>query len=119
MKKECGMTREEFFRLWNTRKDDETRIEITNNIKFFSAGGYMFVVQENGNVVMKKIGKSGITLFRAMDSFRHFCMRNGIRYIRIEGNTRRYNFLPSAFPRIPFLKDEGVKGRNVFYAKVF
>ena len=47
MKKECGMTREEFFRLWNTRKDDETRIEITNNVKFFSVGGYMFVVQEN------------------------------------------------------------------------
>ena len=112
------MTREEFIKTWNGRSDGETEIDFKGDEGFFLAGGYAFVVQSTGNIVMKQVAPPSMTLLSAMKAFRHYLVSHGIQYVRIEGNTRRYRFLPKAFPGADFRQDDTL-GRNVFYAKVF
>lgn len=115
------MTKKEFMRIWETLpEDDETKGFIpSDSDKFVKIGGYLFAVQEAGNVIMKKWRKSAYTLQEVFRAFRIWVKTQKIKYIRIEGVKTRYNFIRRMFPHDLILKDCEVKDRNVFYVKMF
>lgn len=115
------MTKTEFKRIWETLpEDEETKNYIPSDTdKFVQISGYLFAVQKSGNVIMKKWRKSAYTLGEVFRAFRIWCKDQKIKYIRIEGDTTRYNFIRKMFPYDSILKDDEVKDRNVFYVKLF
>ena len=115
------MTKTEFKRIWDLLpEDEETKDYIPSDTdKFVQISGYLFAVQKSGNVIMKKWRKSAYTLCEVFRAFRIWCKGQEIKYIRIEGDTTRYNFLVRMFPHVSILKDSEVKDRNVFYVKLF
>ena len=116
-----SMTKTEFKRIWDLLpEDEETKNYIpSDSDKFVQISGYLFAVQESGNVIMKKWRKSAYTLCEVFRAFRIWCKVQKIKYIRIEGDTTRYNFIKKMFPYDSILKDDEVKDRNVFYVKLF
>lgn len=115
------MTKTEFKRVWDLLpEDEETKgYEPSDSDKFVQISGYLFAVQESGNVIMKKWRKSAYTLCEVFRAFRIWCKAQGIKYLRIEGTERRYNFIKKMFPYDSIIKDNEEKGRNVFYVKLF
>lgn len=115
------MTKREFLRIWETLpKDSETEsYKPFEGDLFVKISGYLFAVQKCGNVIMKKCDKSSFTLYEVFKAFRIWCKAQGIKYLRIEGTARRYNFIQKMFPHDSILKDNEEKGRNVFYVKLF
>ena len=115
------MTYTEFMRIWSSLpEDEETREYIpSDRDKFVQIGGYLFAVQESGNVIMKRLRKSPYTLCDVFRAFRIWCRTRRIQYLRIEGDKTRYNFIRKMFPFDSILKDEEVDNRNVFYVKLY
>lgn len=115
------MTKTEFKRIWDLLpEDEETKDYIPSDTdKFVQISGYLFAVQESGNVIMKKWRKPDYTLCEIFRAFRSWCKVQEIKYIRIEGDMTRYNFIKKMFPYDSILKDDEVKDRNVFYVKIF
>lgn len=115
------MTKTEFKRIWDLLpEDEETKNYIpSDSDKFVQISGYLFAVQQGGNVIMKKCGESRFTLYEVFKAFRIWLKIKGIQYIRVEGSERRYSFLKKMFPQNSILKDFDEKKRNVFYIKVF
>lgn len=115
------MTKTEFLKIWDTlERDGETgSYQPMDDDSFVRIGGYLFAVQQGGNVIMKRCGESRFTLYEVFKAFRIWLKTKGIQYIRVEGNERRYNFLKKMFPQNSILKDFDEKKRNVFYIKVF
>jgi hypothetical protein len=115
------MTKTEFMRIWSSlTEDEETRGYIpSDRDKFVQISGYLFAVQESGNVIMKKCGESRFTLYEVFRAFRIWLKMQEIQYIRVEGTKNRYQFLSKMFPNTSILKDTEEKIRNVYYIKVF
>lgn len=115
------MTKTEFKRIWDLLpEDEETKgYKPSDSDKFVQISGYLFAVQESGNVIMKKWRKSAYTLCEVFRAFRIWLKTKEIQYIRVEGSERRYNFLKKMFPNNSILRDFEEKNRNVFYIKVF
>lgn len=115
------MTKTEFKRIWDLLPEDEEtkNYSPSDSDKFVQISGYLFAVQESGNVIMKKWRQSAYTLQEVFRAFRIWVKTKGIQYIRVEGNERRYNFLKKMFPHDSILQDCEVKDRNVFYVKMF
>lgn len=115
------MTKKEFKRIWDLLPEDDETKDYTpsDSDRFVQISGYLFAVQKSGNVIMKKCGESAFTLYEVLRAFRVWCKTMRIQYIRIEGDTTRYNFLRRMFPHDSVLKDDEVKDRNVFYVKLF
>lgn len=83
--------------------------------------GYIFVVQTaNGfnNVIFARIRTPEKTLLDVFESFKNYCLVNGIEFIRVEGTLYRYNFLSAMFPNSSFIKDYGNSDRNIYYIKL-
>lgn len=101
-------------------EDEETKNYIpADSDKFVQISGYLFAVQESGNVIMKRLRKSSYTLCDVFRAFRIWCRTRRIQYLRIEGDKTRYNFIRKMFTYDSILKDDEVKDRNVFYVKLF
>lgn len=115
------MTKKDFLAIWETLPEDtETKnYRPSDDDRFAKISGYLFAVQKSGNVIMKKWRKSSFTLCEVFRAFRIWCKAQGIKYLRIEGTERRYNFIQKMFPYDSILKDNEEKGRNVFYVKLF
>ena len=115
------MTKTEFKRIWDLLPEDEEtkNYSPSDSDKFVQISGYLFAVQESGNVIMKKWRKSAYTLGEVFRAFRIWLKTKGIQYIRVEGSEKRYNFLKKMFPNNSILRDFEEKNRNVFYIKVF
>ena len=116
------MTKKEFLAIWETLPaDEETKnYKPCDSDKFVKIGGYLFAVQKNGNVIMKKCFDSHFSIYEVFRCFRIWCMSSvGIQYLRVEGTKTRYNFLKRMFPHTSILKDDEEKERNVFYIKVY
>lgn len=116
------MTLNQFKKIWaRLPQDSETKTyEPCDKDKFINIGGYLFAIQKNGNVIMKKCeADPRFSLLEVFRAFRAYLIKNEIQYIRIEGTPRRYNFLKKMFLHCSILKDNRIKDRNVFYVKVF
>lgn len=115
------MTKTEFKRIWDLLPEDEEtkNYSPSDSDKFVQISGYLFAVQESGNVIMKKWRKSAYTLCEVFRAFRIWCRTRRIQYLRIEGDKTRYNFIRKMFPFDSILKDEEVDNRNVFYVKLY
>jgi hypothetical protein len=115
------MTRTEFLKIWDTlERDGETRdYQPKDDDSFVKIGGYLFAVQESGNVIMKKCGYPTFSLRETFKAFRIWCKCSGIQYLRIEGSRKRYNFLSKMFPRVSIIKDLESEDRNIFFVKLY
>lgn len=83
--------------------------------------GYIFVIQAaNGfnNVIFARIRTPEKTLLNVFETFKNFCLMNGIEFIRVEGTLYRYNFLSAMFPNSSFIKDYESPDRNIYYIKL-
>ena len=82
--------------------------------------GVMFLLQRKNdfnNVVCLTVQPNNISHIKAMFMFILSIYQEGIRYIRIEGNRKRYRFLESMFGPPIVLKEER-DDRNVYYCKL-
>lgn len=109
----------EFLKNWYQRKSEVVDTELTADDKFFKIGGYLFVVQKDGNVLLKKIDESKFSIKEAFRAFRFFLIKEKIQYIRIEGRKNQYSFLKKMFPTLRFVSDDEVKNRDVFFVRVY
>lgn len=119
------------FKVWNKLpKPEECNVVATAEDKLYVTGGFMFLIMTKNdinNVVCFRYIEKGKTTFKeAVRQFLYWCKNNRIQYLRIEGNTRRYNFFlnPNFFKNLKknglsIIKDEEIKDRNVFYVKVY
>lgn len=119
------------YKVWNNLpKPEECNVEATENDLLYVSGGYMFLVMTAGdinNVVCFRYLPKGKTTFKeAVRQFLYWCKNNDIQFLRVEGNSKRYNFFlnPHFFPHLKrnglsVLKDPERTDRNIFYIKVF
>lgn len=118
------------YKTWNKyNKPEECCVQATADDLLYVCGGFMFLVitKDNvNNVVCFRYRKCKTTFKEAVRQFLYWCKNNHIQYLRIEGNTRRYNFFlkPLFFKNLKknglsVIKDEAVTERNVFYVKVY
>lgn len=119
------------YKVWNKLpKPEECNVTATEKDLLYVTGGYMFLIMtesEINNVVCFRYLPKGKTTFKeALRQFLYWCKNNHIQYLRVEGNTRRYNFItrPEFFPNLKknglsVIKDTSITDRNVFYVKVY
>ena len=112
------MTLEEFKGLWDKSQAPETDIEVTEKDLYAVLCGYAFVVQKDGNVVFKKVIDTSFSIRDAFRMFRIYCRSHNVRYIRVEGSKRRYNYLFKMFPFCSFVRDDSAPDRNIFFVKL-
>lgn len=119
------------YKTWNRyTKPAECEIEATADDLLFVSGGFMFLVMTKdnvNNVVCFRYLPEGKTSFKkTLRYFLYWCKNHHVQYLRVEGSTRRYNFLTHSnfFPilkkkGLSVIKDTEIKDRNVFYVKVY
>lgn len=88
-------------------------------------GGIMYLVQRKNNcnnIVCVRTHKTNVSVHKSFRMFHDWLIGQGIQYIRVEGNKRRYWFLQKMkFPGdydCLLVKDEK-PDRNIFYIKLY
>lgn len=87
-------------------------------------GGILYLLQVNNgfnNVVCFRIGKSKMTTLQSFLEYRKWLISKNVRYIRVEGNKRRYKFLSrlNLGDGYSVFQDMDESERNVFYIRLY
>ena len=125
------------YHVWNRLvplDDEELQVRAVRGDNVFSSNGFLFLIQRtNGwnNIICFKLSQcspinefrecKGQTFMKAVIECYLFLKMNGIKYFRVEGNTRRYFFLQKFGKKthlFNLVKDGHIKERNVFYGKI-
>lgn len=111
-------------RYWNAlERPDECKVSAEEDDYLCAIDGYLFLLQrtnEGNNVVMFKKGYAKELIVEVLKAYIKYLKFKGIQYIRVEGNTKRYNFLyryTDCYDGI--VKADDIKDRNVFYIKLY
>ena len=125
------------YHIWNRLvplDDEELQVRAVRGDDVFSSNGFLFLIQRtNGwnNIICFKLSQcspinefrkcKGQTFMKAVIECYLFLKMNGIKYFRVEGNTRRYFFLQKFGKKtrlFNLVKDGHIKERNIFYGKI-
>ena len=114
--------------------DEELQVRAVRGDDVFSSNGFLFLIQRTNdwnNIICFKLSQcspinefrkcKGQTFMKAVIECYLFLKMNGIKYFRVEGNTRRYFFLQKFGKKtrlFNLVKDGHIKERNVFYGKI-
>lgn len=114
--------------------DEELQVRAVRGDYVFSSNGFLFLIQRKNdwnNINCFKLSQcspinefrecKGQTFMKAVIECYLFLKMNGIKYFRVEGNTRRYFFLQKFGKKtrlFNLVKDGHIKERNVFYGKI-
>ena len=114
--------------VWNTlEKNYDTDIMADENDIVFESNGIAFLIQTKegfNNIVAQRLHFRPGTFKEAVKDVRKVCIENGIQFIRVEGNARRYKFLVKMLAElfgteVDIVKDLSNKDRNIYYVKVY
>lgn len=125
------------YHVWNRLvplDDEELQVRAVRGDDVFSSNGFLFLIQRTNdwnNINCFKLSQcspinefrecKGQTFMKAVIECYLFLKMNGIKYFRVEGNTKRYFFLQKFGKKthlFNLVKDGHIKERNVFYGKV-
>ena len=125
------------YHVWNRLvplDDEELQVRAVRGDDVFSSNGFLFLIQRKNdwnNIICFKLSQcspinefrkcKGQTFMKAVIECYLFLKINGIKYFRVEGNTRRYFFLQKFGKKtrlFNLVKDGHIKERNVFYGKI-
>lgn len=125
------------YHVWNRLvplDDEELQVRAVRGDYVFSSNGFLFLIQRKNdwnNINCFKLSQcspinefrecKGQTFMKAVIECYLFLKMNGIKYFRVEGNTRRYFFLQKFGKKtrlFNLVKDGHIKERNVFYGKI-
>lgn len=109
--------------LWNSlEKPEECNAIAEDGDIVTEIDDVMFLCQRrngfNNIICFKRSEGSSISSIRAMFKFIAYLYDKGVRYVRIEGATKRYKFLEKMFTKEQVCKDIGVPNRNVYYCNL-
>ena len=110
---------------WNSLpKPKEADVIAEKNDLVVEIGGILYLLQINhgfNNVVCFRVNESKMTTLQSFLEYRKWLISNGVEYIRVEGNKRRYWFLARLNPCIGYkvVQDKEERERNVFYIKLY
>lgn len=125
------------YHIWNRLvplDDEELQVRAVRGDDVFSSNGFLFLIQRTNswnNIICFKLSQcspinefrkcKGQTFMKAVIECYLFLKINGIKYFRVEGNTKRYFFLQKFGKKtrlFNLVKDGHIKERNVFYGKI-
>lgn len=124
------------YHVWNrlVPNDEELQVRAVRGDNVFASNGFLFLIQRTNdynNIICFKLSKcspvnnfrecKGQTFMKAIIDCYLFFRLNGIRYFRVEGNTKRYLFLGKFGKKtrlFNLVKDGNITERNVFYGKI-
>ena len=125
------------YHVWNrlvSLDDEELQVRAVRGDDVFSSNGFLFLIQRTNswnNIICFKLSQcspinefrkcKGQTFMKAVIECYLFLKINGIKYFRVEGNTKRYFFLQKFGKKtrlFNLVKDGHIKERNVFYGKI-
>jgi len=124
------------YHVWNrlVPNDKELQVRAVRGDNVFASNGFLFLIQRTNdynNIICFKLSKcspvnnfrecKGQTFIKAVVDCYLFFRLNGIRYFRVEGNTKRYFFLQKFGKKtrlFNLVKDRSIMERNVFYGKI-
>jgi len=124
------------YHVWNrlVPNDEELQVRAVRGDNVFASNGFLFLIQRTNdynNIICFKLSKcspvnnfrecKGQTFMKAIVDCYLFFRLNGIRYFRVEGNTKRYFFLQKFGKKtrlFNLVKDGSIMERNVFYGKI-
>lgn len=124
------------YHVWNrlVPNDEELQVRAVRGDNVFASNGFLFLIQRTNdynNIICFKLSKcspvnnfrecKGQTFMKAIIDCYLFFRLNGIKYFRVEGNTKRYFFLEKFGKKtrlFNLVKDGHIKERNVFYGKI-
>lgn len=124
------------YHVWNrlVPNDEELQVRAVRGDNVFASNGFLFLIQrinDYNNIICFKLSKcspvnnfrecKGQTFMKAIIDCYLFFKLNGIRYFRVEGNTKRYFFLEKFGKKtrlFNLVKDGNITERNVFYGKI-
>lgn len=125
------------YHVWNRLvplDDEELQVRAVRGDDVFSSNGFLFLIQRTNdwnNINCFKLSQcspinefrecKGQTFMKAVIECYLFLKMNGIKYFRVEGNTRRYFFLQKFGKKtrlFNLVKDGHITERNVFYGKI-
>lgn len=110
---------------WNSLpKPKEADVVADKNDIVVEIGGILYLLQLNNdfnNVVCFRIKESNMTTLQSFLEFRKYIIFKGIRYIRVEGNKKRYWFLTrlKLGKGYDIIRDSKETDRNIFYIKLY
>lgn len=110
---------------WNNLpKPKEADVVADENDIVVEIGGILYLLQLNNdfnNVVCFRIKKSNMTTLQSFLEYRKWLISKGIRYIRVEGNKKRYWFLTrlNLGKGYDIIRDSKETDRNIFYIKLY
>ena len=125
------------YHVWNRLvplDNEELQVRAVRGDDVFSSNGFLFLIQRKNdwnNINCFKLSQcspinefrkcKGQTFMKAVIECYLFLKMNGIKYFRVEGNTRRYFFLQKFGKKtrlFNLIKDGSSTERNVFYGKI-
>ena len=124
------------YHVWNrlVPNDEELQVRAVRGDNVFSSNGFLFLIQrinDYNNIICFKLSQcspvnkfrecKGQTFMKAVIECYLFFKMNGIKYFRIEGNTKRYFFLQKFGKKshlFNLIKDGKSTERNIFYGKI-
>lgn len=125
------------YHVWNRLvplDNKELQVRAVRGDNVFSSNGFLFLIQRKNNwnnINCFKLSQcspingfrkcKGQTFMKAVIECYLFLKMNGIKYFRVEGNTRRYFFLQKFGKKtrlFNLIKDGNITERNVFYGKI-
>lgn len=125
------------YHVWNRLvplDDEELQVRAIRGDYVFSSNGFLFLIQRKNdwnNINCFKLSQcspinefrecKGQTFMKAVIECYLFLKMNGIKYFRVEGNTRRYFFLQKLGKKtrlFNLVKDGNITERNIFYGKI-
>lgn len=110
---------------WNSLpKPVEVNVVADKNDLVTEIGGILYLLQVNNgfnNVVCFRLRKSKMTTLQSFLKYRKWLISKGTRYIRVEGNKRRYKFLSrlNLGDGYKIFQDMDESERNVFYIRLY
>lgn len=124
------------YHVWNrlVPNDEELQVRAVRGDNVFSSNGFLFLIQRKNdynNIICFKLSQcspvnnfrkcKGQTFMKAVIECYLFFKMNGIKYFRVEGNTKRYFFLQKFGKKshlFNLVKDGTSTERNIFYGKI-
>lgn len=110
---------------WNSLpKPMEVNVVADKDDLVTEIGGILYLLQVNNgfnNVVCFRLRKSKMTTLQSFLKYRKWLISKGVRYIRVEGDKRRYKFLSrlNLGDGYKVFQDMNESERNVFYIRLY
>lgn len=112
----------DFWNNYEKPNDEVTAIAIPGDL-VVEIGGVLYLVQrknEMNNIVCFRIEESDMSILTSFIILRKWLIAQNIIYIRVEGTTKRYNFLKrlNVAAGYDVIQDLSKTDRNLFYIKL-